>query len=66
MLSLFTSDATAIDSGWKSEDYDNLIKEAAKATDDDKAVGLYKEAEQMLMDQSVVYPIVTGKTTMYY
>ncbi|WP_297282124.1 peptide ABC transporter substrate-binding protein [uncultured Anaerococcus sp.] len=66
MLSLFTSDATAIETGWTSEEYDNLIKEASKETDDAKAIEFYKEAEQMLMDESVVYPIITGKTTLYY
>lgn len=66
MLSLFTSDAEAVNSGWESADYDKLISDAASETDDQKAAEIYKEAEQMLVDQDVIYPLITGRTTLYY
>lgn len=66
MLSLFTSDSQAVNSGWESADYDKLIGDAASETDDQKAAEIYKEAEQMLVDQDVIYPLITGKTTLYY
>ncbi len=66
MLSLFKSDAAAVNSGWTSADYDKLIDEAAIETDDQKAADLYKQAEQMLVDEDVIYPLITGKSTLYY
>lgn len=66
MLSLFTSDAEAVNTGWTSDKYDELIKKAAAEQDDDKAAEYYKEAETILMEEAVIFPIVTSKTTMYY
>ena len=66
MLALFTSNAEAVNTGWKNEKYDNLIKDASEASDMSKAAELYKEAEELLMDEAVVIPIINGESTMYW
>lgn len=66
VLSLFTSSAEAVNTGWESEEYDKLIRDAAGEADNKKAAELYKEAEQMLMDDAVIFPITTSNLTMYY
>ena len=62
----FTSNAEAVNTGWKNEKYDNLIKDASEASDMSKAAELYKEAEELLMDEAVVIPIINGESTMYW
>ena len=66
MMSLFTSSANAVRTGWKSEEYDKLIRDAAKEKDKNKQVELYKKAEQILADETVIIPIISGTTNMYY
>lgn len=66
MMSLFTSSANAVRTGWKSEEYDKLIRDAAKEKDEKKQVELYKKAEQILADETVIIPIISGSTNMYY
>lgn len=66
MLSLFTSDAEAVNTGWKSDEYDSLIKKAITELDMKVAAEDYKKAESILIDESVVVPIITGETTQYW
>ncbi|MDY6064698.1 MAG: peptide ABC transporter substrate-binding protein [Finegoldia sp.] len=66
MLSLFRSSATSIQTGWKSEEYDKLLDQATKEKDSEKAADLYKQAETMLAEESVIIPLLTGKTYLYY
>ncbi|VYT72053.1 Dipeptide-binding protein DppE precursor [Finegoldia magna] len=66
MMSLFTSSANAVRTGWTSEEYDKLIRDAAKEKDKNKQVELYKKAEQILADETVIIPIISGTTNMYY
>lgn len=66
MLSLFTSNAEAVNTGWKSEKYDSLIKSATESTDLNKAAEFYKEAEELLMDDAVIIPIIASETTLYW
>ena len=66
MLALFTSSAESVNTGWKNEKYDSLIKSASEADDMSKAAELYKEAEDLLMEEAVVIPIINGESTMYW
>lgn len=66
VLSLYKSDAEATNAGWSSEEYDKLMKDAAAELDNEKAAEIYKEAEQMIMDQAVIFPTVISKSTMFY
>lgn len=66
MLSLFKTNAGAVNTGWASADYDKLVDEAAVEKDTAKATELYKEADKMLVDQSVVIPLIGASTNSYY
>ncbi len=66
MLSLFTSNAGAVNTGWASEEYDKLIADAAGEKDSAKAFDLYKQADKMLVDQSVIVPLIGASTNSYY
>ncbi|MDO5018494.1 MAG: peptide ABC transporter substrate-binding protein [Lagierella massiliensis] len=66
MLSLFKSNANAVNTGWANEDYDKLIDEAAQETDPTKAFELYKEADKVLVDESVIFPLIGASTNQYY
>ena len=66
MLSLFKTNAGAVNTGWESADYDKLVDDAAVETDAAKATELYKEADKMLVDQSVIIPLIGASTNSYY
>lgn len=66
MLSLFTKDANAVNTGWTNEEYDKLVKEASKETDTKKAIEKYKEAEKLLLEEAPVVPILTVTTNRYH
>ena len=55
-LELFRGDSTLNDSGWKNLDYDNLINEAAEASDEER-YRLLGQAETILLDNCMVIPI---------
>ncbi len=59
MLSLFTSNSTAIPTGWANEEYDSLIAQAGVEMDDQARLALYQQAESILVhDDCVVCPVV--------
>ncbi|WP_300408517.1 peptide ABC transporter substrate-binding protein [Lagierella sp.] len=66
MLSLFTSAAAAVNTGWESADYDKIITEASQEKDSQKAMELYKEADKMIVDESVVIPLIGASTNQYH
>lgn len=54
---LFISNAGITNTGWTSEKYDNLIKDAAKTTDMEKRTNLFKDAERLLVyEDGVISP----------
>jgi oligopeptide transport system substrate-binding protein len=66
MLSLFKSDAGAIETGWKSDKYDQLIMLASKEMNATRRLAYYKQAEQILLyDESVVAPTVYPKSDVF-
>lgn len=66
MLSLFTSNAQAVNTGWKNAEYDSLVDKATSETDMKAAAEDYKKAEELLVDEAVIIPIMTGETTFYW
>jgi oligopeptide transport system substrate-binding protein len=54
---MWLSDAGVSPTGWKSEKYDNLIKEAGKTADPEKRTQLFKDAEKILVfEDGVISP----------
>lgn len=54
---MFMSNAGICATGWKSDKYDNLIKEAANTTDPVKRTQIFKDAEKILVyDEAVISP----------
>ena len=66
MLTLFMSTANAVNTYWKSDKYDELIRNAIKATDSKEALKNYEEAEQILADETVVIPLTHGGSIQFY
>ncbi len=56
-LELFKSDSGLNDTKWKNEEYDNLVKEAAKTIDLEERAKILQEAEKLLLESSAVIPI---------
>jgi oligopeptide transport system substrate-binding protein len=47
---------------WKDDDFDSLVEEAARVTDQAKRMELYREADRILMaDQAVILPLTYGQ-----
>lgn len=57
-LELFTSTATDNCTGWKNQEYDNLINSARMETDEAKALDYMVKAEHILMQESPIFPIL--------
>jgi len=56
---MFMSNAGICATGWVSEKYDNLIKEAANTTEIEKRTQIFKDAEKLLVvDDGVISPTV--------
>lgn len=66
MLSLFMSTANAVNTYWKSDKYDELVRNAIKATDSKEALKNYEEAEQILSDETVIIPLTHGGSIQFY
>ena len=56
-LDLMLSDSGNNQTGWANDDYDRLVNEARYAIDPQARFDLYREAEQILMDESPIAPI---------
>lgn len=66
MLTLFMSTANAVNTYWTSDKYDELIRNAIKATDSKEALKNYEEAEQILADETVIIPLTHGGSIQFY
>jgi ABC-type oligopeptide transport system substrate-binding subunit len=66
VLSLFVSDQDMIETGWGNDEYDALIREAAKEMDDEARLELYIQAENILLrDEMVVSPLATSRVNQF-
>ena len=64
-LDLFTSTSGNNHTGWRSSEYDRLVKEAASEKDPDRRDQLYRKAEKILVEEDVpIMPLFT--TTQSY
>ena len=61
-LDMWTSESGINHSGWGSEKYDQLIRDAAKEQDPEKRFGIFQEAEKILIEESVMIPIYFYKS----
>lgn len=65
-LEPFLSRHTAIATGWKDNKFDSLLKKAMITLDNEKRYQYFKEAENMLIRNSVVAPTVYIKRRIFY
>ncbi|MDR2897902.1 MAG: peptide ABC transporter substrate-binding protein [Spirochaetaceae bacterium] len=56
-LELFRGSSSLNETGWKNDDYEKLLAEAAKLTDPSKRYKKLAEAEQLLLDSGIVLPL---------
>lgn len=54
-LELFRGDSTLNDSGWKNDDFDALLDQAATAPDQER-LGILGKAEELLLDSGMIIP----------
>jgi ABC-type oligopeptide transport system substrate-binding subunit len=47
--------------GWRNEDYDKLVEEARHITNQSRRMAMYRQAEQILVDESPVMPLHYGR-----
>lgn len=68
MLSLMTSDSSAIPTFWANEEYDELIAQASVEMDDTKRIELFQQAEKILFEAGgPLAPVVNeGVHGFYY
>lgn len=60
--SIFTIDGSNNVQKYSNKDVDTKFKEALKETDDAKRKSIYKEIQQVIVDEAALYPIVYSKT----
>lgn len=56
-LELFRSSSSMRETAWTSQEYDNLLAEAAQLTDSQERYKKLAEAEQLLLDNFVIMPL---------
>jgi oligopeptide transport system substrate-binding protein len=61
-LEVFRSDSENNRTGWKNVRYDELVRAALEARGDERA-RLYREAEQVLLDELPILPVFAFTTT---
>lgn len=61
-LGVFTSDSENNRTGWKSARYDDLVRAALDARGDERA-RLYRQAEEVLLDEMPILPVFAFTTT---
>ncbi|WP_130799137.1 peptide ABC transporter substrate-binding protein [Streptomyces otsuchiensis] len=54
---LYYTDASSNDSGYSSPDFDDLVDRANSADDEDEAIDLFKQAQEVLRDDMPVIPL---------
>ncbi len=65
MLSMFKSNANVVNTGWSSPEFDQFVTKGIEAGDTNSAIENYKKAEELLIDDAVVVPIMTGETNIF-
>jgi ABC-type oligopeptide transport system substrate-binding subunit/serine/threonine protein kinase len=50
--------------GWRNERYESLVQEARRITDQESRMELYRQAEQILVDEAPVVPVHYGRQQM--
>lgn len=65
MLGLFNSKNSAVATGWVNEEFDSLLEQASSETDDAKRLDLFKQAEQILIEEAPVTPVVYPGSNIY-
>ncbi|MEA4920813.1 MAG: peptide ABC transporter substrate-binding protein [Clostridiaceae bacterium] len=66
VLSLFVSSTDAIETGWSSTKYDELIAKGAVEMDAEKRIQDYKDAEHILIqDECVASPLATANMNIF-
>ena len=51
-------------SGWRNQGYDSLVKRAQRSLDQAERMNLYREAEQILVDEAPIMPVFHGSARL--
>lgn len=65
MMTLLTSDSTAIKTGWENDRYDELVNMADEERDHEKRLEYYKEAEEIVLEEAPVSPVTFAKSNIF-
>lgn len=65
-LDLFLSTSTVVNTGWKNDEYDALMKKAEISTDDAQRLELYREAEEIVLKSAPIAPTLYRKQNTFY
>lgn len=65
MLSLLMKDVNGVYSGWANDKYDELVTKGKTAKDANEAREYYKQAEEILMEESPVIPLLNSVSNVY-
>jgi oligopeptide transport system substrate-binding protein len=66
VLSLFVSEYDMIETGWKNDEYDRLIRAASVEMDQEERLQNYIDAETILLkDECVVSPLATSRVNQF-
>ena len=63
-LQTYQGDNPPLETGWRSEEYDNLLVAALGTTDPEEADGYLHAAEDLFMNDYVLLPLYYGSTAM--
>lgn len=63
-LQTYQGDNPPLETGWRNEKYDELLKLALSTTDGEEADGYLHEAEDLFMNDYVLLPLYYGSTAM--
>ena len=64
-MNTLVSSSTALNTGWENERFDELVTLADQELDHEKRLEYYKEAEEILMEESPIAPVVYPKTNLF-
>ena len=51
-------------SGWQNEAYERLIQQAREMMDQEGRMALYRQAEQILVEEAPIIPLLDGRLSM--
>ncbi len=64
-LDIFVSDAGMINTGWKNDEYDKLVRGATSEQDPKKRLEMYKKAEKILLEKAPIAPTLFRKSNTF-